>query len=44
MADLEDTDYRRLLCVETTNAANDVREIAPGGECRLTANYRVIRD
>ncbi|MER2512068.1 MAG: D-hexose-6-phosphate mutarotase [Nitrosomonas ureae] len=44
MADLEDADYQRLLCVETTNAANDVIEIVPGSECRLTANYRVIRN
>ncbi|MBA3755990.1 MAG: D-hexose-6-phosphate mutarotase [Nitrosomonas sp.] len=44
MADLEDVDYQRLLCVETTNAANDVVEIAPGNECRLTANYRVMRN
>lgn len=43
MADLEDDDYKRLLCVETTNAANDVREVAPGGECRLVAEYRVVR-
>jgi len=44
MADLEDTDYQRLLCVETTNAANDVIEIVPGSEYRLTADYRVIRN
>ena len=43
MADLEDDDYKRLLCVETTNAADDVREVAPGGECRLVAGYRVVR-
>jgi glucose-6-phosphate 1-epimerase len=43
MADLEDDDYKRLLCVETTNAADDVREVAPGGECRLVAEYRVER-
>lgn len=43
MADLEDTDYQRLLCVETTNAANDVVEVGPGSECRLVANYRVVR-
>ena len=42
MADLEDDDYKRLLCVETTNAADDVVEVLPGGECRLVANYRVI--
>lgn len=43
MADLEDHDYQRLLCVETTNAANDVVEVAPGGECRLVADYQVMR-
>lgn len=43
MADLEDHDYQRLLCVETTNAADDVREVTPGGECRLAADYRVMR-
>lgn len=43
MADLEDTDYQRLLCVETTNAADDVVEVAPNSECRLVANYSVIR-
>lgn len=43
MADLEDHDYQRLLCVETTNAADDVVEVAPSGECRLVANYRVVR-
>jgi glucose-6-phosphate 1-epimerase len=42
MADLEDHDYQRLLCVETTNAADDVVEVAPGGEFRLVANYRVV--
>ncbi|MEQ1778117.1 MAG: D-hexose-6-phosphate mutarotase, partial [Nitrosomonas sp.] len=43
MADLEDADYQRLLCVETTNAADDVVEVAANSECRLTANYRVLR-
>lgn len=44
MADLEDRDYQRLLCVETTNAADDVVEIEVDGECRLVANYRLIQD
>ena len=43
MADLQDDDYRRLLCVETTNAATDVVEVAPSSEFRLVANYRVER-
>lgn len=42
MADLEDTDYQRFLCVETTNAASDVIAIAPGQDFRLVANYSVI--
>nr|WP_281720334.1 D-hexose-6-phosphate mutarotase [Nitrosomonas nitrosa] len=40
MADLQDDDYLRLLCVETTNAASDVVTIQPGSEFRLTAQYR----
>ena len=40
MGDLQDDDYRRLLCVETTNAATDEVEIAPDSEFRLVANYR----
>ena len=44
MGDLQDDDYRRLLCVEITNAATDVVEIAPNSEFRLVANYRVERD
>ncbi|MDO8436726.1 MAG: D-hexose-6-phosphate mutarotase [Nitrosomonadaceae bacterium] len=44
MGDLQDDDYRRLLCVETTNAATDVVEIAPNSEFRLVANYRVERN
>jgi glucose-6-phosphate 1-epimerase len=40
MADLQDDDYLRLLCVETTNAASDVVTIQPGSEFRLTAQFR----
>jgi len=43
MADLEDTDYRRFICVETTNAASDVIAIAPGQEFRLVADYSVMK-
>ncbi|UOG91593.1 MAG: D-hexose-6-phosphate mutarotase [Candidatus Thiothrix sulfatifontis] len=41
MADLQDDDYTRFVCVETTNAADDVVEVAAGGEFRLTAEYGV---
>ncbi|MEG3974312.1 D-hexose-6-phosphate mutarotase [Microcoleus sp. herbarium8] len=44
MADLEDTDYQRLICVETTNAATDIVEVPAGGEFRLQAVYSVERD
>lgn len=41
MADLHDDDYRKFVCVETTNAADDVVEILPGGEFRLEVKYKV---
>ena len=44
MADLDDTDYQRLICVETTNAATDIVEVPAGGEFRLQAIYSVERD
>jgi glucose-6-phosphate 1-epimerase len=43
MADLEDHDYKGLICVETANAAEDIVAIAPGAEARLVAHYRVER-
>lgn len=43
MADLEDDDYKTLLCVETANAANDVVEVPPSSEYRLVARYRIER-
>jgi len=41
MADLQDDDYLRLLCVETTNAAPDVVEVLPGNEHCMVAEYAV---
>lgn len=42
MADLGDEDYRRMICVETTNATPDVIILPPGAEHRLTACYAVL--
>ena len=44
MADLDDSDYQRLICVETTNAATDIVEVAAKGEFRLQAIYSVEHD
>ena len=44
MADLDDLDYQRLICVETTNAATDIVEVPANGEFRLEAIYSVERD
>ena len=41
MGDLQDDDYLRFVCVETTNAATDTVEVGPGDEYRLLANYGV---
>ena len=41
MADLDDEDYRTMLCVETANAADEVVEVPAGGEVRLAADYRI---
>lgn len=41
MADLEDSDYRHFVCVETTNAASDTIEIFPGDDYTLRASYQI---
>jgi glucose-6-phosphate 1-epimerase len=41
IADLEPDDWRRLVCVETANAADDAVTLAPGGRHVMTATLRV---
>lgn len=41
MADLQDDDYLHFLCVETTNAATDVVNVASGTDHCLTAEISV---
>ncbi|NJN20422.1 MAG: D-hexose-6-phosphate mutarotase [Leptolyngbya sp. RL_3_1] len=43
MADLADLDYTRFLCVETTNAAEDVITVPAQGEFRLEVTYAIER-
>ena len=41
MADLEDSDYKRMICVETANAGPETVEIAASDEYRLEAEYTI---
>jgi glucose-6-phosphate 1-epimerase len=41
MVDLDDEDYRVMLCVETVNTASEVIEVPGGGEARLAADYGI---
>jgi glucose-6-phosphate 1-epimerase len=41
MADLDDEDYRRMLCVETVNTASEVIQVPPGGKAGIAAEYAI---
>ncbi len=42
MADLDDADYRRMLCVETVNTASEVIEVPAGGTACIAAEYAIL--
>ncbi len=39
--DLTDNAYQHFICVETTNAADDVVTVSAQGECRLEVTYAI---
>lgn len=41
MADLDDNDYKRMLCVEAANAGTETIDIPAGDEYRLQAEYTI---
>ncbi len=43
MPDFGDNEYTQMLCVETTNAENDTKTIAPGAEHRLATIISLVK-
>ena len=41
MGDLDDDDYKKMICVEAANAGPETVEIAAGSEYRLEAEYTI---
>ena len=44
MGDFGDDEYLGMVCVETTNAADDAVTIAPGGTHRMASSYGIVHD
>lgn len=41
MADLDDRDYERFICVETVNAGPDTVTVPAGGQARIAVTYQI---
>jgi len=44
MSDFGNDEYTGMVCVETTNAAEDAVQILPGASYRLGTRYAIVRD
>ena len=44
LPDLDDGDFRRFICVETGNIAENIVELPPDSACQLLTNFKILRD
>jgi D-hexose-6-phosphate mutarotase len=44
MGDFGDDEYLGMVCVETTNAANDAVTVPAGASHRMASRYSIVHD